>query len=507
VIPSEAQGGYAACQITPAFWMNIAGPATNKVSGDRYATKTNCGTGVDLCTSGTNDEYDPDGYVFVVRVQPSAVNQQIDLQLYDPAFIYTNDTCTAAPTRTSFTVNRKALASNVATLTTSAAHGFAVGDVVTVSGVDATITAVTSTTFSFAKTASNVTSVAVSPTGSVTLSMTNPYAPTAADAAARYALDTSTSANAKTFCPGDQMLNSGTYLNTSFVLREQTDSLDPSKAVPIDACTKQYASLRTGAPNDNGNLTGPTAAQLTQGSAKYDASLAQLFHQWVDFCSFIPNRPGDYYLQVRTNVRLVGAKTGNYIYSGISNGNQVANPATLDESGSGHNRFAIRAYVSNTAAASQVSVAGWQQMSIYTNASAASSTFNLVQVLPNSAGNSFNFEAYDNGDATCPNRGDCKLQVSLPFDAYATDGGSLTMGGCVGTGPETTPYTNPCTFNVSGNNGRVQIITVPIPTNYGCDEASPGGCWFRVTASFPSAVSDTVTYGTEIIEDPVRLIQ
>jgi hypothetical protein len=70
------------------------------------------------------------------------------------------------------TVTNKALTSNVATLTTSAAHGMAVGMTVEVTGVDATfngsytITAVTSTTLSYAKTASNVTSTAA--TGTVT---------------------------------------------------------------------------------------------------------------------------------------------------------------------------------------------------------------------------------------------------------------------------------------------------------------------------------------------------
>lgn len=69
------------------------------------------------------------------------------------------------------TVNNKALTDNVATLTTAAAHNFLVGDRVTVAGVDATfngtyaLTAVTLDTFSYAKTASNVTSAAVSPTG------------------------------------------------------------------------------------------------------------------------------------------------------------------------------------------------------------------------------------------------------------------------------------------------------------------------------------------------------
>jgi len=71
-------------------------------------------------------------------------------------------------------VSNKALTSNVATLTTSAAHGLAVGDEVWVEGVDSTfngkytVTGVpTTTTFTYAKTASNVSSTAVSPVGKV----------------------------------------------------------------------------------------------------------------------------------------------------------------------------------------------------------------------------------------------------------------------------------------------------------------------------------------------------
>ena len=68
-------------------------------------------------------------------------------------------------------ISNVALTSNVATITTAAAHGFAVGDLVTVAAVTATsvnatlapITAVTSTTFSYAKTATNV--VSASDTG------------------------------------------------------------------------------------------------------------------------------------------------------------------------------------------------------------------------------------------------------------------------------------------------------------------------------------------------------
>jgi hypothetical protein len=69
-------------------------------------------------------------------------------------------------------ITNKALTSNVATLTTSAAHGLSTGMQITVSDVDATfngeyrITSVpTSTTFTYAKTAADVASTAVSPAG------------------------------------------------------------------------------------------------------------------------------------------------------------------------------------------------------------------------------------------------------------------------------------------------------------------------------------------------------
>jgi len=69
----------------------------------------------------------------------------------------------------------KALTSNVATITTAAAHNFSAGITVTITGVDNTFngtymitTTPSSTTFTYAKTAGNVASTAISPTGTVT---------------------------------------------------------------------------------------------------------------------------------------------------------------------------------------------------------------------------------------------------------------------------------------------------------------------------------------------------
>ena len=84
-------------------------------------------------------------------------------------------------------VSNKALTSNVATLTTSATHGFAVGDIAVITGVDATFNGTyyvkavpTTTTFTFDKTNANVTSAVA--TGSVSVSGQRRYAAVARDA-------------------------------------------------------------------------------------------------------------------------------------------------------------------------------------------------------------------------------------------------------------------------------------------------------------------------------------
>jgi hypothetical protein len=119
-----------------------------------------------------------DPFVFV------GTNNQADI--VDLAFIGEYAT-TVSPIAT--TVNNKALTSNVATLTTSAAHNYLAGDVVTITGVDATfngtfniIAVPTSTTFTYAKTAANVTSAAVSPTGTATVNARRKFSGIARDA-------------------------------------------------------------------------------------------------------------------------------------------------------------------------------------------------------------------------------------------------------------------------------------------------------------------------------------
>ena len=87
------------------------------------------------------------------------------------------------------TITNKALTSDVATLTTGATHGFAIGDIVVVASVDATFNGTyvvkavpTTTTFTFDKTNANVTSAAVSPAGTFSASTKRRFAGAVRDA-------------------------------------------------------------------------------------------------------------------------------------------------------------------------------------------------------------------------------------------------------------------------------------------------------------------------------------
>ena len=107
----------------------------------------------------TNNETGNKTHACLIRVDLSA-------QFDDGTYAYAHDLEYRSSVNEAYVITNKALTSNVATLTTNIPHDFNVGNTVTVSGVDATfngtytITAVTSTTFSYAKTATNVTSVA-----------------------------------------------------------------------------------------------------------------------------------------------------------------------------------------------------------------------------------------------------------------------------------------------------------------------------------------------------------
>jgi Flp pilus assembly protein TadG len=93
--PSNTMGNQPECAGTcstgdpnPQFWLNVAGPKSKKNKGDRHQAN-NCGS-VDNC-SGTNQDYVPEGYLFVVNNEVEGSNLQIDV--FDPAFVNVGDKC------------------------------------------------------------------------------------------------------------------------------------------------------------------------------------------------------------------------------------------------------------------------------------------------------------------------------------------------------------------------------------------------------------------------------
>lgn len=127
-------------------------------TGDEFIQKNGCG---DICLYVKNaDKLKRMNLTMELCTRDMAL-----LELLTGGNLYT-ETAEAADT-----VSNKALTSNVATITTSTAHGYSVGDQVTIAGVDATfngtytVTSVpTTTTFTFAKTAANVPSAAATGT-------------------------------------------------------------------------------------------------------------------------------------------------------------------------------------------------------------------------------------------------------------------------------------------------------------------------------------------------------
>ncbi len=56
------------------------------------------------------------------------------------------------------------------------------------------------------------------------------------------------------------------------------------------------------------------------------------------------------------------------------------------------------------------------------------------------------------------------------------------MTGCTGAGVANGALANCKLTNVSSAtyNGKQQVITVPIPSDYTCNSTQAGGCWYRL---------------------------
>ena len=427
------------------LWLNIAGRAATKISGDRY-TAGRCTTGgesVFQCpgTLGPNSEYLMDkssttneGYRFSVVVDALQAGRPLDIQIYDPAFIFTGDTC-----------------------------------------------------------GSNLPSDAENATLQSTYSNHATFGTFYNDAVTRY------ENSGNTFCTGDQSITSAD-MNTAYIVRRPDDTpwndLDndvidtatcqPTNYRPINAAVYPYLN-----PN-------PTA---TTYASHYNTTTGSYvrnnFHRWVTVCSIPAGsvEVGEYILQIRTNHQVGTEETFS---SAVNTGghNRFSIRAGFPVSAGG---------VPN---GSGIKVHATGKLPIYVNAGTDSTpNFYLARITPTAANRTLRLEFYDIGDVGGTNAS-VNLQVVPPPDAnvgstfsdctFQRDNSTaVTSSNCTFTGM------------TSGNyNGRMVSLSIPIPGNYDCDFGDDGGCWIRVRLSFNNATpTDTTTWSASIDGDPVRLIE
>ncbi len=208
------------------------------------------------------------------------------------------------------------LGAQVQSLTTSANHTFLVGDVVTITGVDATFngtynikTVPTSTTFTYTKTATNVTSAAVSPVGTATVNARRKFSGIARDAS---------DGVIKAF--RDATTKPTSTINFS----EAGLTFAPFKAGALEVSSATIGSVTN---TEIGYLSGVTSGIQTQISAKLDSSTASSTYAPIASPTFT----GTVVLPSTTSIGTVDSTEIGYL-DGVTSSIQTQLSAKLDSS-------------------------------------------------------------------------------------------------------------------------------------------------------------------------------
>ena len=179
-----------------------------------------------------------------------------------------------------------------------------------------------------------------------------------------------------------------------------TTPRSPRRSPAARSSTQPYCVRGHHARNATGTLH-PAISNTTLDTQRQRAptttTLAKVYHQWVTLCTFTPTKAGDYYLQIRTNVALGGTADGQ---GGYQNNPKVYSPDRRRHLRRPATATTGSRSGSTGAQRGAVSIAGFQAMSIYANYTGANTTFNLVRVIPAAATKTLNIGFYDVGDAT-----------------------------------------------------------------------------------------------------------
>ncbi len=297
-------------------------------------------------------------------------------------------------------------------------------------------------------------------------SATNSFV-SSSDASHRYVSGNSSTDGAK-YCTGDNIYSGSQVMNTTFTLRSPSaTSWDPLSFPAI--YSKTY-------PGWTASGTSNTLYKILNqsSSSTYRSDIAEGFRRWTTLYTINNPEVGDYLLQVKSNLG------GSF------------------NSADAGNRFAIRGVASNLDA---VAISARQTMGIFSNKPGATTEFYLARVPSGSAGGFLNVTLYDVGDSS----------QSGTIKIVPPAGGSYS--GCTGSGV-TTSITSTCSFTVTAGspsvfNGRYEVVKVPIPLGYTCNDGNSADCWVKLQYSYGSgsAPTDVTTWSAKLEGDPIRLVE
>ncbi len=453
-----------ACKRLVDFWAGIQGVRSAKSNGDRYMNSY-CNTAVGGspavphpvygCTGNVNTEYDPAagtgaptgkrGYVWVVRVQPNAVNQPITLQVYDAAYVNGGDfNCGSLPASSALLDNMNPF------VTTDGKRRY-----------------------------SNDLAKA---------------APVAGQGAP--------------FCNGDAVPahaeGSNPAPTTTFVLRHQTDTQDPMQGTPMTGCVKQYKGVST-VPTFN--TLRSTHASYNQQLAQLfhnwttfctftPAVAGDYYLQIRTNVSFVESARianngsnaslisnGDSTAYAAAGNTNTGVGTNNFAVRAV-----IASGLQDEVSVSGYDRMPI--FANKEAATSE-----FHLIRVLPGAAGQYISFSYFDVADADGPEQKYIQVVAPADAT----------GSIDATPFPSPGCQAYFG----SSTTKTALTNcRAPMSSATNNGKLATIEIPIPPDYTCDVSKVDHCWYRVEVFYGSGgVHDFTTWDATIIGDPVRLIK
>lgn len=436
------------CSTAGQFWANIGSVGAPKANGDAYQNCDGAGRGSTSCPTTANSDYDPDGYFFTITVKKPTQNLRIEV--FDPALIHVGDTCESGNLYSSSNSSgwTGIESSTNGRYGAGKSNKYCTGD------------------NNFAGTTGYAGQVATEYT--VRDPGPNSWDPFS------FPIDTS--------CEGDGVYPGWTSNESSGSTTRMKDVLNAGNpsAYPSTQATAAYKTVPS-TVNPVSSMPNLAPATTAQGY------VANVFRKWVPICTIAYAEAGTYMLQVKTNG--LGADSGN-----------------------GHNRFGVRAYsTTDSTAKDSISLSGFEKMGIYANLPDAQSKFHLVRVPSGTAGMTLNVEMFDVGDSTTAGA----IKVLPPNEI----GGSFS--GCTAKGPYTGTLTDCELTNVkkgSGDGGpsdptnyqgNWEVVSVPIPTTYKCQDDDDQKCWFMLQYTYGTGnqPSDTTSWRAWISGDPIRLIK